>query len=119
MATRKGFQNLAERMINKTFGDFRDPLVLEQLGTFDYSTQTTPVIATDNTQGIRLDFDKSEIDGQNIQVGDYRLILLKQGLTVDVRADNVTLTFNGKPVDIINVEEDPANAVYTLQARDL
>ena len=44
--------------------------------------------------------------------------MVKQGLSVDVRADNTVMTFNGVPVSIIRVTEDAANATYTIQARN-
>lgn len=118
MATEKQFQDMADRLFNVVFGDFKKTALLEQLGDSDYATQITPIVATDNTQGIRIEFDKSEFDGQKIQIGDFQIMILKQGLTVDVRADNVDLTFNGKPVNIINVSDDPANAAHLIQARD-
>ena len=115
--TRAGFQGLADKLINETFGDFRDPVVLTQQGTFDYDTQTTLPAATDNTRGIRIEYAKSQVDGSNIQVGDYLVKVLQQGLTVDVRADDVSMTFDGEEVTIENVSEDPARAVYDLQVR--
>lgn len=118
MATRASFQNLGQRLINDIFGDFRDPLVLTELGPWDHTTETSPVVSTATTNAIRLEYNKFQVDGQNIQQGDYRLIFPQADLTVDVRADNVTATFNSKSIDIINVTEDAARAVYTLQARD-
>lgn len=115
--TRASFQSLAAKLINQTFGDFRDPVVLTQNGTFDYDTQTTTPGNVDNTQGIRMEYDKSQIDGSSIQVGDYIVKVLQQGLTVDVRADDVSMTFDGVEVTIQSVSEDPARAVYDLQVR--
>lgn len=117
MVTRVDFQNMAADMINNTFGDFRDDVVLTQLGTFDYDTQTTTGDIVNNTKGIRTEFDKSQIDGQKIQVGDFRILVLQQSITVDVRADNTDMIFNGVPVSIEFVSEDAAQAIYTIQAR--
>lgn len=118
MATRKSFQRLASKLINKTFGDFRDAVVFTELGEFDYALQTTAVTSTENTFGIRSTYDQREIDGTNIQVGDYKILVESQSVTMDIRADNVGMTFNGKAVDIVNVSEDAARAVLTIQARD-
>lgn len=117
MVTRVDFQNLAADMINDTFGDFRDDVVLTQLGTFDYDSQTTTGDIVNNTKGIRTEFNKSQIDGQKIQVGDFKVLVLQQSITVDVRADNTSMTFNGIPVSIEFVSEDSAQAIYTIQAR--
>ena len=118
MATRKSFQNLASKLINNTFSDFRDPIYLAEV-EFDYDTQTEVVTKQDNTQGIRLEYSKNEVGSQSVQQGDYKVILEQQGLNTDVRSDNVKMTFNGVEVNIISVEEDAARAAYTLQVRDL
>ena len=117
MATRAGFQRLATNLIDKTFADFRDPVILEQV-SFDNATEVTSTIASDITQGIRLEYMKGQFEGQQIQVGDYKVILKQQGLTVDIRSDDVKMTFNGKAVNIVRVSEDAARAAYTLQVRD-
>jgi hypothetical protein len=121
MATRAGFRSLATKLINNTFADFRDTVTLAQAGEVDYNDQSTAVsnITSDTTKGIRVDYNKTQIDGQNIQTGDYKVLVLQQGLNTDVRADNVTMTFNGISVSIVSVSEDAAQAVYTLQVREL
>ena len=116
--TRAGFQQLADKLINSTFGDFKLPLTLKTLGNLDYATQTYPVLAEDVTEGIRVEFTKYQFDNASVQVGDYQIVLEKQGLAVDVRSDNTEMTFNGKSVTIKNVEEDAADAVYTLHVKD-
>ena len=55
MATRSSFQTLADKLINQTFADFRDEVVFNQMGTFDYGLQTTPILDTSVLQGIRLE----------------------------------------------------------------
>jgi hypothetical protein len=114
--TRASFQSLADKLINNTFSDFRDVVTLSQVD-FDYDTQLDTVIASDTTKGIRLEFDKSQFNGSSIQVGDYKIVMVQQGLTVDIRADNVKMTFNGVDVSIVSVSEDAARAAYTLQVR--
>lgn len=118
MATRSSFQSLADKLINNTFADFRDDIELSQV-EFDYDTQLETVITSDSTKGIRLEYNKSEFSNQSIQQGDYKIIFVQQGLSVDVRADNVEMTFNGKKINIISVSEDAARAAYTIQARDV
>lgn len=118
MVKRTDFQQLASNLINNVFGGFRDPIVFSVLGTFDYSTQTTPTVNT-NAQGIRTEYTKNEVDGQRVQASDYKVLVEQQGLGVDVRSDNVTMTFKGVAVSIVTVNEDAAQAVYTLQVREL
>lgn len=118
MATRKSFQALADKLINQTFSDFRDDVVFQQMGDLDYDSQTTPVLATSSVKGVRLNFDKSQFDGQSIQQGDYKIVVEQQLVDFDVRADNVEMTFNGKPVEIVKVKGDSARAANFIHARD-
>ena len=118
MASRAQFQTLASKLINQTFGDFADPVVVNLNGNPDYATQTTPILKTENTVGIRESFDSSQFDGQAVKQGDYKILIEQQSLTIDLRADNVSMKFNGVDVNIINVMKDAANAVLTVQARD-
>ena len=118
MVTRTDFQALASNLINNTFADFRDPLTFELVGAASYEDQNNPVLETNNTNGIRIEFSKSQIDGQSVQIGDYMILVERQSVNIDVRADNVLATFNGKAVAIINVDEDAARAAYTIQVRD-
>ena len=119
MATRASFQALADKLINQTFSDFRDDVVFSLMGAFDYDSQTTPVTATSTIKGIRLEFDKTQFDGQSIQQGDYKIVVEQQKVVFDVRADNVKMTFNGKNVSIVSVSEDAARAALFIQVRDL
>ncbi len=118
MLLRTDFQDMADDLINGTFGDFRDDIVFSVLGTPDYASQTTPSVDT-NAKGIRLEYTKNEVDGQRIQASDYKILVLQQGLGVDVRSDNVTMTFKGVSVSIVAINQDAAEAVYTLQVREL
>lgn len=118
MATRASFQALANKLINNTFADFRDEVVLSQMGTFDYDSQTTPILDTSVLQGIRLEFQTSQFDGQSIQIGDYKIVIEEQKVGFDVRADNVKMTFNGKDVEIVRGKGDAARAANFIHARD-
>ena len=119
MATRASFQLLADKLINQTFADFRDEVVFQQMGTFDYDLQTTPVLDTSVLQGIRLEFQASQFDGQSVQIGDYKIVIEEQKVGFDVRADNVKMTFNGKEVEIQRGKGDAARAANFIHVRDL
>jgi len=118
MASRVGFQNLADKLLNNTFSDFRDAVVFTVQGDYDYTAQDAPDGTPVNTFGIRSEYLKSEFDGEKVQSGDYKVKVLQQGLGVDVRSDNVEMTFKGVEVTIESVREDSAQAVYTLQVRE-
>lgn len=118
MPTRATFQNLANKLINNTFADFRDVVTFSLVGEFDYDTQVETITSTDTTKGIRLEFSKTQFTNSNIEIGDYKIVLEQQPVTIDIRADNVNMTFNSKNVEIIQVEEDAARAAYTIHVRD-
>jgi hypothetical protein len=119
MADRKSFQNLANRLINVTFGGFRDDVILEKVGAVNYANQSESITSTVNTKGIRIEYSKSQFGGSLVQIGDYMVIVEQQSVDFDVTVDNVKMTFNGKAVNVINVTEDAARAVLTMQVRDL
>lgn len=117
MATRAGFQALANKLINKTFADFRDEIVFT-LEQYNYDDDDSTAVETFTTKGIRLNYGKGEFQNQAIQTGDYKIVCYKPGITFDIRTDGVGMTLNGVELDIIAIMEDTAGATYTIQARD-
>ena len=115
MATRAGFKRLADKLINKTFADFRDDIVFT-LEQYNYDTGSE-VIESVTTKGIRLNYSKGEFQNQAIQTGDYKVICYKPDIDFDIKTDNVGMTLNGVELDIESVIEDTAGATYTIQAR--
>ena len=117
MATRASFQGLAGNLIGGTFKDFADAVVFTQAGDFNDATETYTITETNETTGIRLNYSKSQFDGSSIEIGDYKIVVEQQSVSIDIRADNVEMTFNNKAVTIVDVQEDAARAAYTIQAR--
>jgi hypothetical protein len=117
--TRKSFQDTASRMINETFKDFRDDIVLTGASAFDYDTQTETNSFTYTGKGIRNTFNKSAFNGESVQIGDYQVIMEQQPIGQDITIGSVNMAINGKDVKIIDISEDAARAVYTFQVRDL
>lgn len=117
MAVKKSkFKKVADKLLNNTFADFKAPLTLKQTTSATYGQPATSI--SEAHEAIRLEYEASEIDGQSIQRGDFKLIAeAVKWVSVDVRADNVSATFNGEEVDIVSVISDPAGATYTFQAR--
>ncbi len=114
MPTRAGFQSVAKNLINNTFGDFKKPLTFH-VESYDYDTGTT---STDEVvEGIRLSLSKADLALDGIQMDDYRIIVEKQRVKTDVRADKVSMTFDGVKMDIVTVVDDPADATYTIIGR--
>lgn len=116
MVTKAQFQGLADRLINNTFGDFKSPLVLTNAGSYDPINGETPG-ESQTIEGIRLNYSESEFDGQNIKVGDFKIIVEKQALTITINSDSTSATFDGDAIDIITTKNDPADATVIFQAR--
>ena len=118
MATRAGFQRLSAKLQNKTFGDFRRDLVLTNAGVYDPITGGVTGGDAQTLKGIRLAYNQSEVDGQNIKQGDFKIILVKQELTIDVRPDSTSAVYDGVPIHIMPTKDDPADAALIFQARE-
>jgi hypothetical protein len=114
--TQAQFQQLADKLINDTFADFRYPLELVNAGSYDPINGTTPG-DSQTVQGIRLNYSESQFDGVNIRVGDFKILVEKQPIIIEVRADSTSATFNGKAIDILSPKFDPAEATIIFQAR--
>ena len=111
------FKAVADKLMNETFEDFKKPLTLRKATPpATYGGATT--YATEAHEAIRESYKASEIDGQAIQKGDFKLILeFAKWTTITPRSDNVDAIFNGATIDIVSVETDAADATYILQCR--
>lgn len=118
MATRASFQALSAKLQNQTFGDFQRDLVLENAGVYDPITGNVVGGDTQTLKGIRLAYNQSEVDGQNIKQGDFKIILVKQELTIAVRPDSTSAVYDGVPIHIMPTKDDPSDAALIFQARE-
>ena len=113
-------QELAVDLVEDVFVSVSKLMTLTQLGEWDQDLQSASTVATDvNVIAINTGFKKSDIDGESIQSGDYKIIFAATGITVDVRADNVECVFDGVDLNIISVDSDPADARHILHCRAL
>ena len=117
MAVKKAkMRKLAKKLINKTFEDFKAPLTLKQSS----GTYPDPVAhLTESHEGIQTSYKAEELAAFSAQEGDYKIVtenVIWQ--TVDVRADNLTATFDGKDINIRAVE-NKGDTVYIFHASDL
>ncbi|MFT6347029.1 MAG: hypothetical protein ACJAYB_000010 [Psychromonas sp.] len=117
LLTKVFFQKLSKELINEHFGDFKEPLVLTSSGGADYLTQSVVTNGIDNIEGIRGDYESSQIDGVNIVRGDFFVTAERQLITVDLSPGNLSATFNGLPVNIESITTDTADAATTFQMR--
>lgn len=118
MSTRASFQSLASNLVNDTFSDFRDSVTIEKK-EFDYETQTDTVLFSIQSKGIRLNFSKSQFNSDSVQQGDYKIVMVQNDIGQDITIGDVSMNFNGKDVQIINISEDAARAAYTFHVRDI
>ena len=98
-------------------GQTNNTIILESIKS-GYNTQE--VIATYTTGLARVyGFKVSQYNGESIQVGDRRIGLINENLTVIPKVGGVNCTVNGVSVQILSASTDEAGAVYTLHVRDL
>jgi hypothetical protein len=112
------FIDLAAELIGDEFAAFADDCVLLNAAGWNNATQ----VATTETQtlkAIRLDYKTRDINGESVQINDYMLIAQYQLITIPVRSDSTTCTFNAEKLQIKNVTIDPAGATIIMQVRRL
>lgn len=117
MALKKDkMQKLAKKLITKSFEDFSAPFTLKQ-SSGTYPDPVTNV--TETHTAIRTSYKTEELAAYSGQVGDYKIVAENViWVVVDVRADNLTATYNGKPINIKSVE-NRGDSVYVFHASDL
>lgn len=72
---------------------------------------------TTNIQVVVNQFRSREVEDQQILAGDQEILLSAQALNNVVPTPNDKIEMDGQIFNIVNVESDPALAVYTLQVR--
>lgn len=110
------FQKLAKKMVSKTFGDFAEDTTITTTTGFDYDTQVATT-STESFQTIREEYDENQFDGQQIKIGDYKLVGCLQDLTGTPTIINSTVTRDGQVCNLLRVAIDPADATVTLYVR--
>lgn len=124
MTTRAKFQGIADKLFTK-FADLVKPAVFTKPGTGGTLDPITGIVTggtaavTANAGAIREDYTAREVDGQKIQVNDFKLLVRVQELTLDPRTDSVTVSVDGDTCNIITANKDAADAVWTLQVRKI
>lgn len=119
MVTKATFTTLATKL-QGTFSDFFDPRTFQNPPSYNVVTEVETPGATDTVGAVRVEYDASQWDGQQIQVGDFKLLaLVADFVNVDPQTDGVTVTVDDKTCQIIRAEKDAAEAMWTLQVRAL
>jgi hypothetical protein len=116
MTTQTDFQGFAAELLGEEFGSLRKNAVLRKSGAFDYATQAASV-SVQTVKMTRRDFSHSQLDGQNILIGDYELIGEYQHLVWDPQPDNTEVDFDSQRLTVKNWGKDAADACFWLQVR--
>ena len=122
MATKKGFNNLGEKLFG-SFKDFIQPLVCERVLGIDPITEE-PLVEILNLEGIRttLETSNNSIRGANnskgfYEVGDFAIYVLNKNIPNPPTTNTTTATFEGKNIIIKGVDLDTSETVYVLNVR--
>lgn len=124
--TKAEFQDVASELFTDEFADFaplRDFTKPASGGTYDPVTETTtggnpPV--TESIPCIREDYNASQYDGVQIQIGDFKLLAQVSSFdAITPRTDGVTVDVDGTECQIVSAQKDAADAVWTMQVRAL
>lgn len=115
------FQSLATELVNDTFADFRDTLVMRVADDPVYSSSQTYTQQETGT-AIPLSLDFGMFESQMIEVGDFMLVTDVAQWTIDPELDNVDLIFGGgfwpaANLSIIQADKDAANSAYFIKVR--
>jgi len=118
--TKAKFQALATKLINKTFGDFRDTLVMRTLDDVVYGSDQT--YTNETGLAIPTSIDSKQFESQMIELGDFKLITDAAQWSTVPKVGDVDLIFGGTQWPTVNltikdVKKDAANAAYTMIVR--
>jgi len=113
------FQDVAAKLFQKASdGDLIVSCKLELLGDYDPVTETSTASISETINCIREEYSEMSINSDNIQRGDYKLLVPYASLGgFDPRTDGVKLTINGKITTIAHAGLDEADAVYTIHVK--
>ena len=125
MPTKQRFKNIASRFFTKTFKDFVDYFTF----TFSSSSSYDPVTGTYSNSGdtyniecIRLSHETTQFDGERIKIGDIKLISRTgswESLPVEPKVNDTSVEINGDKHQVVDIQLDAADAIYTLNCRRL
>jgi len=69
--------------------------------------------------GLFLEYQKREVDGEQIKPHDQRFLIQQASLTVTPTLQDRILRADGKHWEVIAVKQDPAHVTWELQVRAL
>lgn len=109
----------AKLFANASDGGLTESLTLEKPGAIDPVTGASSAGASQTVNAIREAYKSNEV-GELVKQGDYKLLVEAATLTaINPRENGINATLNGMAIRLVNADIDTANAVWTLQMRDL
>lgn len=114
--TKAEFQEIAPKLIDDEFADFRRPLVIVTDGFYDPGTETFEAGSTATYQAIRQRLAYQEYQRQDIQVTDFAVVYTRTAAAPSV---GQTVTYDGVQCNVIDVMQDAADAAIKLILRAL
>lgn len=113
------FKATANKIFSKAkSGNLTESATFRLAGSIDPITEEETGSYTETVQAIIESYNKKEIDGQQIQANDLKMLILADDFTgIDPRVDGMTVSVNGSTLTIMGAEIDTAKAVWTVQVR--
>lgn len=108
------YQESAKRIIDGRNGSLQKPLILTNDIGWDYTAQQPDNQVFLNTTGLKTKLTKSELERQNVQLGDFGIIFTAD---FEVNVDNTQVVFDGVACQVVSVVDLAADAAQTIIAR--
>ena len=115
--TQLEFQQVADEL-KIEFADFFKPANFTRKGAYDPLARTTTGDIDLTVDALREEYNAQQIDGQSIQVNDFKLLIVaSEFTTIQPTADGLSCIYDGRTITVKRAMLDAANAMYTLQVR--
>lgn len=124
MATlREEFDAVADELTNFEFVEAKYPITLENAGAYDPVNGSTPG-DSQMLKATMLGYKEDQYDGDNIRVGDQKVLIRGAELNIQVIKGVTSFTFDATEAGfgvttgkVINFKTDPLGITTTLQLR--
>ena len=116
MATLKSeFIELADELINGEFTDFRVDITISKEGAYNPSTGTTEAGVSYSMQAIPLDIESASQLFANVTNSSLYVVAFKGATNPSSFDSSYTCVYDGDPMSIEAVENDPAGAAWFIR----
>ena len=122
--TRARMQALAEKLTNNTFLTAKYPITITNAGNYDPVTESVTGGSNQTLAATLLEFEQSQIDGNNIKIGDKQALIVNSELSIDIKDNTSSFSFDlsagGMGIYsgmVIRASYDPLGITATLHLR--